>query len=242
MLAQIYRGQDCACSHGDVLFAVFQRNTAFREPLLYEHAALFVSRKPIPIVSNTDTVNVLEMYKFARRWKWPCNHYEVQLACEKRNQGGAPLSDETRTKIVTMAERIVRRTRVLYDCHASYMNCDWEMKRYKYVRPNPNDPDIADELHFTCAGLVEYCYEQAGEDIINDPPCLRNHEENTECTLSEVPLQRDRTTKELVHRLYPGYLAEAFAEDSYPLDFLELRRRGEKPEDFRKYSSAHLDE
>lgn len=85
------------------------------------------------------------------------------------------------------------------------------MKRYKYVRPNPNDPDIADELHFTCAGFVEYCYEQAKEDIINDPPCFANHE-NNDCQRSSVPLYYDPENMELIHRLYPGYLMKAFEE------------------------------
>jgi len=84
------------------------------------------------------------------------------------------------------------------------------------------------------AGFVEYCYEQALEDIIKDHPCFQRHNKR-ECQISSVPFYFDSRKKELIHRLWSGYLIRAFQEDTYPLDFDELLRAGEDPANFEKY-------
>src|SRR6266851_1244750 len=139
MLTEVYRGQDCICSPGDVLFAVFQRNTDYHEPLPKEHAAIFSGYKPIPVKNPGDIVDVLEVYDHGRAKTWPTRKYEIHLASDKRNAGHLPLSAESRARIVDAATTIVRKTESLHDNYGHYKYCDWDMRQYKYVRPNPND-------------------------------------------------------------------------------------------------------
>jgi len=94
------------------------------------------------------------------------------------------------------------------------------------VFPNPRDPAKAQQIRFTCAGFVEYCYEEALQDIINDPECRQNHPDGT-CNASSIPLYRYRSS--LIHRLFPGYLMAAFDVDIYPFDFERVLSVGVDP-------------
>jgi hypothetical protein len=224
MLSRVYRGQICHCSPDDVVFAVFQSNTHYKEPLRTEHAAIFNARKSILINQPSRQISVLEVRDPPDEGIGPKGDYEAHLACEKRNHG-SPITAEARTKIILEARSIVRRGKELCSNYETRECCGWELRRYKYVAPNPNDPDIAEELYFSCAGFVEYCYERANEDIVKDPPCFKDHETN-ECHVSSVSLYRDRHLKQLIHRLYPGYLIRAFDDDVYPFDFCAVRGDG----------------
>jgi len=233
MTAEVYRAEICDCHPGDVVFAVFEPNTGYTQPLHFQHAAIFFSDRPVLVHDPKQPIQVLEVTDHPDTGDWPKERYEVQIIGQKRSSG-APIPSAVRTKITLTGRGIVRRAKNMPDKIGDRKQCGWELRRYKHVAPNPNDPEVAEELFFTCAGFVEYCYEQALEDIIKDHPCFQRHNKR-ECQISSVPFYFDSRKKELIHRLWSGYLIRAFQEDTYPLDFDELLRAGEDPANFEKY-------
>jgi len=233
----IYTGDTGVCSPGDVVFASFKRGTNFATLMRYDHVAICRANRDIDIKSAGQALPVYEAVDVPRSSIWPTK-YEIHFLC-KMYKNGVPISSGVRAAIVDTAERIVSRSQQLINAHRGDLaekrkRCGWSLTRYKYLRPNPNNAAVWDELHFTCAGLVEHCYESAGHDIVVDGSCTSEHR-TARCKRSTVPLSEHPDRNGIwIHRLYPGYQCKAFTDDTYPLDLGGLRQRGEDAADFER--------
>ena len=213
MIYEIYDGQRVEAAFGDVVFSVFKPNTTTQS--YYQHASL-IYMESVSVNSLNDDIEVIGFIRTPVTQTWPNSQYEAHLI------GKMYISDQllpldARKEIIDTAEKINRRVTNTIDNINDTVDCDWNLRNYKTVESN--------FFRFTCSGFVEYCYEEAGYDIVNDGEDGK--------LLPEVDHPDE---DEQVHRLFPGYQIKAFKYDKYPLDFDDLRRQNIDPKDYQYYT------
>ena len=228
MIYEVYnfKNDPCELKQADAVFAVFEPNTTKR--LDFQHVAIYYNKKAVSISirSVNDTISVLEFIKRPQQGIWPNlkEGYQVQVVGQMIIDG-ADLRLRIKNRIIEVGKQIEIWAELLLKDNRK--NCGWSPTRYKYIKHNPNDPEIVEEIRFTCSGFVEHCYEEAGVDIVLDNPVGER---------SPLPLVPHPDRPEgLIHRLFPGYQIKAFKDDKYPLNFDEMRKAGKNPEDFQYY-------
>ncbi|MDH5681564.1 MAG: hypothetical protein OEZ36_08250 [Spirochaetota bacterium] len=205
---------------GDVVFAIY--DDASGELTVRDFLHVGIAMINYPNIENRDSdIFVYDMLpNEPDRRTWGSQHsYQVDLVGRMVNNN-RELSDISRKKIIDVAEKVVRDTYKLMDMTNGKNCCQWEIKKYK--------TDIYDlsttKISFSCAGLAEYCYEQAGSDIIDDDPmCDDEHSEEDFCDKNSLPIVH--FGKSYVHRLYPAYQIKAFKDDNYPLNLKKLSEK-----------------
>jgi hypothetical protein len=201
----IYAGQACEdVDLGDVFFWIVRRDGKKPE---FQHAAICHQEGPFKIGSSDEPAAVLEVVTLPDKAEWPNRRYSVQVVGQMQPNGRV-LSKTIRRKVVDVGWRIILSKQNIINVLGEkdgHSRCEWAAKPYKCVLPDPLRPESATEMHFTCATFVEYCYEQAGVDIVLDGP-------------DGAFLPRVSWEGESLPRLFPGYLIKAFQDDKYPLD------------------------
>ena len=184
----------------------------------FQHVALCYEEGPITIRTPQDPVSVLEFDASLEKSEWP-SKYSVQIVGQMMIRGRS-LNWEARARIIRVAEKLVWPKRNLLNLIGP-PDCKLGMDPYKYVGPDPIRPG-ATKIRLTCATFVEYCYEQAGFDVVNDGPKGDN-------------LPKVWWGKKEFRRLFPGYQIKAFQLDKSPLDLNELKKKGDDPANFQKW-------
>lgn len=229
-------GQQTCCFPGDVVFSVFSPDTTAQKA--YQHAAIYIEEET-NISGTSDQISVVEAVDeepYVREYEWPTEQYQVQLVGRKES---IDRNNKVRSKIVNTARMLAKRAGELINMQVGKRNLNYSFTQYKNIKLNPNIVSKTDVLLVTCAGLVEYCYEDAQQDLVKDGKlCSQIHNSRADCIENFLPLvehPNPRKKDVLVHRLFPGYLAEAFSDESYPLDFTKKQADGKNWQDFQYY-------
>lgn len=217
---EVFRGQPGYAEAGDVLFWILDGDSRIPE---FQHVALFADDGPIEIRDPRSRVSVLEVHSRPEASEWP--NPKTKYCCQiigKMETVETPLDRTARLRIMDAAFALVARTRVLVS-QGRKRYCRWTLKPYKHVGPQTDDLTQVNEIYFTCTTFVEFCYEAAGCDIVNDGPSGEG--------LPDSVVEPG----EAIKVLFPGYTIRALKGTEHPLDFRHLRERGEDVDALRVY-------